>query len=155
MKNSFERRFYNQKWRNYWRKQLEKLKQQPGESVEHYYSKFKRAIRKSDIQLTDEQKRHYFEKGLKKGMLPIVNMHGPNDLDELVELIQKFEEAEDLEDELEPGDEYKYKKRTYKKKKKVIFESDSSEDETPVKKNNKKKEKEIEKDPIEELTKQM
>lgn len=103
--------------------------------------------------LTDEQKLYYFMKGLQKGIMPLISLHNPEDIETLVGLIQKYEGAEDIEEEFEREKKYRRKRNT--KKKKVVFESDSSEDDTYVKKNNKKKEKEPEEDPIEKLTKQM
>ncbi|RHZ58194.1 hypothetical protein Glove_375g36 [Diversispora epigaea] len=108
-----------------------------------------------DMQNSD--KLYHFKKGLRKGMLPLISMHNPEDIATVIELAQYYEEAEDLEEGLEPEeseDEIKPKPKTKRKIKKKKYESESSDEETPVKKEKIKK-KEVEVDPIEELTKKM
>ncbi|RHZ87936.1 hypothetical protein Glove_28g3 [Diversispora epigaea] len=138
-------------------RELEKLKQQPGESVDQYAARFKKLIRKGAPAMQNAEKLYHFKKGLRKGMLPIISMHNPEDIATVIELAQHYEEAEDLEEGLEPEeseDEIKVKPKTKRKIKKKKYESESSDDETPVKKEKIKK-KEVEVDPIEELTKKM
>ncbi|RHZ55366.1 hypothetical protein Glove_416g36 [Diversispora epigaea] len=138
-------------------RELEKLKQQPGESVDQYVARFKKIIRKGAPAMQNAEKLYHFKKGLRKGMLPIISMHNPEDIATVIELAQHYEEAEDLEEGLEPEeseDEIKVKPKTKRKIKKKKYESESSDEEIPVKKEKVKK-KEVEVDPIEELTKKM
>ncbi|RHZ86977.1 hypothetical protein Glove_41g24 [Diversispora epigaea] len=142
---------------NKWTRELEKLKQQPGESVDQYAARFKRIIRKGAPAMQNAEKLYHFKKGLRKGMLPIISMHNPEDIAAVIELAQHYEEAEDLEEGLEPEeseDEIKVKPKTKRKIKKKKYESESSDEEIPVKKEKIKK-KEVEVDPIEELIKKM
>ncbi|RHZ58193.1 hypothetical protein Glove_375g35 [Diversispora epigaea] len=53
-----------------------------------------------DMQNSD--KLYHFKKGLRKGMLPLISMHNPEDIATVIELAQYYEEAEDLEEGLEP-----------------------------------------------------
>jgi hypothetical protein len=156
LKESFKEKFCNQRWKNKWKSQLEKLRQQDEEAVGSYYSRFKKLIKRV-TGLTEEQKMFYFTRGLKGGLLPIVSLHNFDDVADLVELVQKYEAAKDFEEELEPGEEMKYKRRmSKKKKKKVMFEEESSSEEevqTPAKRN--KKKEEIKEDPVDQLTKQL
>ncbi|RHZ55375.1 hypothetical protein Glove_416g22 [Diversispora epigaea] len=133
VKELFMLQFCNRKWMNKWTRELEKLKQQPGESVDQYATKFKRIIRKGAPDMQNPDKLYHFKKGLRKGMLP---------------LIKEGLELEESEDEIKP------KPKTKRKIKKKKYESESSDEETPVKKEKVKK-KEVEVDPIEELTKKM
>ncbi|RHZ82490.1 hypothetical protein Glove_109g339 [Diversispora epigaea] len=138
-------------------RELEKLKQQPGESVDQYAARFKKIIRKKALAMQDVDKLYHFKKGLRKGMLPLISMHNPEDIATVIKLAQYYEEAEDLEEGLEPEeseDEIKPKPKTKRKIKKKKYESESSDEETPIKKKKVKK-KEVEVDPIEELIKKM
>ncbi|RHZ88372.1 hypothetical protein Glove_23g191 [Diversispora epigaea] len=157
VKELFLIQFCNRKWMNKWTRELEKLKQQPGESVDQYAARFKKIIRKGAPNMQNPEKLYHFKKGLRRGILPIISMHNPGDIATVIELAQHYEEAEDLEEGLEPEeseDEIKLKPKTKRKIKKKKYESESSDDETPVKKEKIKK-KEVEVDPIEELTKKM
>ncbi|RHZ87387.1 hypothetical protein Glove_36g5 [Diversispora epigaea] len=157
LKELFLEQFCNRRWMNKWTKELEKLKQQPGESVDQYAARFKKIIRKGAPAMQNAEKLYHFKKGLRKGMLPIISMHNPEDIATVIELAQHYEEAEDLEEGLEPEeseDEIKVKPKTKRKIKKKKYESESSDEEIPVKKEKVKK-KEVEVDPIEELTKKM
>ncbi|RHZ50775.1 hypothetical protein Glove_492g28 [Diversispora epigaea] len=157
VKDQFLEQFCNRRWMNKWTRELEKFKQQPGESVDQYAARFKRIIRKGAPAMQNAEKLYHFKKGLRKGMLPIISMHNPEDIAAVIELAQHYEEAEDLEEGLEPEeseDEIKVKPKTKRKIKKKKYESESSDKEIPVKKEKIKK-KEVEVDPIEELTKKM
>ncbi|RHZ79356.1 hypothetical protein Glove_149g66 [Diversispora epigaea] len=157
IKDLFLVQFCNRRWINKWTRELEKLKQQPGESVDQYATRFKRIIRKGAPDMQNPDKLYHFKKGLRKGMLPLISMHNPEDIATVIKLTQYYEEAEDLEEGLEPEeseDEIKIKLKTKRKIKKKKYESESSDEETPVKKEKAKK-KEIEVDPIEELTKKI
>jgi hypothetical protein len=157
---SFKDKFCGAKWQNKWIKQLSELKQLPGETIDQYNSRYTRLIVRVPAGMPDEQKFFYFKKGLKKGILPLISMHNPDDVKAAVELIREYEDAEDIEEGIEPEDDLEQELKKYKKKvnrktqKKVQYESDSSEDETPVKKN-KKKTKEVKEDPMDEITRKM
>ncbi|RHZ62049.1 hypothetical protein Glove_344g65 [Diversispora epigaea] len=157
VKELFIMQFCNRKWMNKWIRELEKLKQQPGESVDQYITRFKKIIRKGAPVMQDENKFYHFKKGLRKGMLPIISMHNPENIATVIELAQYYKEAEDLEEGLEPEeseDEIKPKPKIKRRIKKKKYENESSDEETPVKKEKVKK-KEVKVDPIEELIKKM
>ncbi|RHZ83733.1 hypothetical protein Glove_88g126 [Diversispora epigaea] len=91
---------------------------------DQYAARFKKIIRKGAPDMQNPDKLYHFKKGLRKGMLPLISMHNPEDIATVIELAQYYEEAEDLEEGLEPEeseDEIKVKpktKRKIKKKKK-------------------------------------
>jgi hypothetical protein len=157
---SFRNKFCGAKWQNKWIKQLAELKQLPGETIDQYHSRYTRLIVRVPAGMPDEQKFFYFKKGLKKGILPLISMHNPEDVRAAVELIREYEDAEDIEEGIEPEDDFEPESKKYKKKatrktqKKVQYKSDSSKDETLIKKN-KKKIKEVKEDPINEITRKM
>ncbi|RHZ63035.1 hypothetical protein Glove_333g13 [Diversispora epigaea] len=53
VKELFMLQFCNRKWMNKWTRELEKLKQQPGESVDQYAARFKKIIRKGAPEAED------------------------------------------------------------------------------------------------------
>ncbi|RHZ55368.1 hypothetical protein Glove_416g34 [Diversispora epigaea] len=77
------------------------FKQELTEPIMSYFSRFKVHIRE-EPELNDQDKMRYFKKGLKKGLRPIVSMHAPETVTEIVEKIQNFEDSKDTEEEREP-----------------------------------------------------
>ena len=74
------------------------LKQGPDKSVDSFYSRFKRLIKRIDAStpLQNAQKLYYFKKGLRPEILPILLTHAPADLATLLGLARTHEQGTDF-----------------------------------------------------------
>ena len=106
VETAFKNAFCTQRWHNKWLRELDSLKQGPEESVDSYYARFKRLVKRVNTQaaqLSDPQKLFYFKKGLRPAILPILLTHDPNDLAALLELARTYEQGTDFATNANPG----------------------------------------------------
>src|SRR6185437_7541510 len=105
VKNGFTTQFCNQRWHNKWIKELEELKQMPDESIDTYYSRYRRIIQRveTSTNLTNDQKLYHFNKGLSPETLPIILLHAPNNVAAALDRARTFEQGKDFTSKAEPA----------------------------------------------------
>ncbi|RHZ79395.1 hypothetical protein Glove_147g60 [Diversispora epigaea] len=133
----FVEKYCNTRWKNKWMRELENNRQRQGETIDVYYARFKRLVKRVEIQV--DQRKRLFIKGLLLHIAPLVTMQTPGTLAAALELAQAYEEGLDMVNKIEP--------RKQKGKKKVVESSDEEEEEEeeerkPKKTTLKKKKKE-------------
>ncbi|RHZ45921.1 hypothetical protein Glove_642g24 [Diversispora epigaea] len=114
-KAGFVEKYCNTRWRNKWMRELENNRQRQGETVDAYYARFRRLVKRVEINVN--QHKQLFIKGLLPHITPLITMQAPGTL----AAAQAYEEGLDMVNEIEP--------RKQKSKKKVIESSDEEEEE--------------------------
>jgi len=153
MKESFLGRFYNRKWKNKILNEIESLKIRKDEPIRSFANVFLRNCNKIG-DMSEERKVELFLRGLNRELASLVLTHEKQTMKDIIELIERHEEAKDITDRIEPR---------RRKRRERYYESESeSESEDEIKRklrkiqskqNQKKKEEKVEqKDEIEELT---
>ncbi|RHZ77812.1 hypothetical protein Glove_172g9 [Diversispora epigaea] len=115
----FVEKYCNTRWRNKWMRELENNRQRQGETVDAYYARFRRLVKRVEINVN--QHKRLFIKGLLPYIAPLITMQAPGTLAAALELAQAYEEGLDMVNEIEP--------RKQKGKKKVVESSDEEEEE--------------------------
>ncbi|RHZ87059.1 hypothetical protein Glove_41g153 [Diversispora epigaea] len=115
----FVEKYCNTRWKNKWLRELENNRQQPGETVDAYYARFKRLVKRVDINVN--QHKRLFIKGLLPHIAPLITMQTPATLAAALEKTQAYEEGLDMVNEVEP--------RKRKGKKKIVESSDEEDEE--------------------------
>ncbi|RHZ53321.1 hypothetical protein Glove_443g6 [Diversispora epigaea] len=118
-RTGFVEKYCNTRWKNKWMRELENNRQRQGETVDAYYTRFRRLVKRVDI--NDNQHKRLFIKGLLPHIAPLITMQAPGTLAAALELAQVYEEGLDMVNEIEP--------RKQKGKKKVVESSDEEEEE--------------------------
>ncbi|RHZ65922.1 hypothetical protein Glove_310g40 [Diversispora epigaea] len=118
-KAGFVEKYCNTRWRNKWMRELENNRQRQGETVDAYYARFRRLVKRVDINAN--QHKRLFIKGLLPHIAPLITMQAPGTLAAALELAQAYEEGLDMVNEIEPHKQ--------KSKKKVVESSDEEEEE--------------------------
>ncbi|RHZ85474.1 hypothetical protein Glove_65g24 [Diversispora epigaea] len=118
-KAGFVEKYCNTRWRNKWLRELENNRQRPGETVDAYYARFKRLVKRVDINVN--QHKRLFIKGLLPHIALLITMQAPATLAATLEKAQAYEEGLDIVNEIEL--------RKQKGKKKVVESSDEEEEE--------------------------
>ncbi|RHZ51621.1 hypothetical protein Glove_476g25 [Diversispora epigaea] len=115
----FVEKYCNTRWRNKWMRELENNRQRQGETVDAYYARFRRLVKRVEINVN--QHKRLFIKGLLPHIAPLITMQAPGTLAAALELAQAYEEGLDMVNEIEP--------RKQKGKKKIVESSDEEEEE--------------------------
>ncbi|RHZ82602.1 hypothetical protein Glove_108g69 [Diversispora epigaea] len=118
-KAGFVEKYCNTRWRNKWMRELENNRQRQEETVDAYYARFRRLVKRVEINVN--QHKRLFIKGLLPHIAPLITMQAPGTLAAALELAQAYEEGLDMVNEIEP--------RKQKGKKKVVESSDEEEEE--------------------------
>jgi hypothetical protein len=134
-KDEFMNKYCNTRWKNKWNRELESNRQQRGETVDAYYGRFKRMLRRVQQvnNVPADQQKRFFIKGLLPHIAPLVTLRTPANLGEALEAAQAYEEGIDMVNEVEP--------RESKRRGKIDYSSDEEEEEKPKKSVKKSKEK--------------
>ena len=159
MEESFWNTFNNRRWKNKALSELNNLRIRRNESIRAYAGQFKKICKRID-NLTEERKAEYFLRGLTPELASLALTHEKETVEDIVSLIEKYEEGRDITNRIEP----KIKKRK-EKRYEIETESESESEEEAKRKikkdytKEKQKKKEEEKtkpeDDIEELIKKM
>src|SRR5581483_43831 len=98
IETAFKVKFCTQRWQNKWLKDLEGRRQGPSESVDSYYTDFKKLIKRADLEenMSDLQKLRHFLKGLRPEVAPLVAMTAPANVGAALQLAQQYENGQDL-----------------------------------------------------------
>ncbi|RHZ84871.1 hypothetical protein Glove_74g314 [Diversispora epigaea] len=115
----FVEKYCNTRWKNKWLRELENNRQRQGETIDAYYTRFKRLVKRVEIHV--DQHKRLFIKGLLPYIASLVTMQAPTTLTAALEKAQAYEEGLDMVNEIEP--------RKQKGKKKVVESSDEEEEE--------------------------
>ncbi|RHZ89827.1 hypothetical protein Glove_9g360 [Diversispora epigaea] len=115
----FVKKYCNTRWKNKWMRELENNHQRQGETIDAYYARFKRLVKRVEINVN--QHKRLFIKGLLPHIAPLITMQTSGTLAAALELAQAYEEGLDMVNEIEP--------RKQKDKKKVVESSDEEEEE--------------------------
>ena len=85
-------------------KESGKRKQGPTESVNSYYSSFKKVLKRTNIEnnISVPQQLHYFIRGLLLHLAPIVSMQSPKTIADALKVALAYESGQDLNNEEEP-----------------------------------------------------
>ncbi|RHZ53015.1 hypothetical protein Glove_452g36 [Diversispora epigaea] len=143
----FVEKYCNTRWKNKWLRELENNRQRQEETIDAYYARFKRLVKRVEIHV--DQHKRLFIKGLLPHIAPLVTMQAPTTLATALEKAQAYEEGLDMVNEIEP--------RKQKGKKKVVESSDEEEEEEEERKlkktvlKKKKKEAKVTFDPAHNL----
>ncbi|RHZ63745.1 hypothetical protein Glove_328g58 [Diversispora epigaea] len=71
----FVKKYCNTRWRNKWLCELENNRQQPGETIDAYYARFKRLVKRVEINVN--QHKQLFIKGLLSHIALLITMQAP------------------------------------------------------------------------------
>jgi hypothetical protein len=98
IEDAFRAKFCTQRWQNKWLKDLEGRRQGPSESVDSYYTDFKKLIKRVDLEenMTNPQKLRHFLRGLKPEVAPLVAMNAPATVAAALLIAQQYENGQDL-----------------------------------------------------------
>ena len=98
LETAFTEQFCTQRWLNKWIKDLEGRRQGPNESVDSYFTDFKKLIKRVDMegQMTDAQKLQHFLRGLRPEIAPIVAMTAPANILAALATAQHYKAGQDL-----------------------------------------------------------
>ncbi|RHZ47549.1 hypothetical protein Glove_578g21 [Diversispora epigaea] len=118
-KAGFVEKYCNTWWKNKWLRELKNNRQRLGETIDAYYARFKRLVKRVDINV--DQHKQLFIKGLLPHIAPLVTMQAPATLAAALEKAQAYEEGLDMVNEIEP--------RKRKGKKKIVESSDEEDEE--------------------------
>ena len=110
IKEFFEK-FCTQRWINKWTKDLEGRKQGPNETIDSYYTTFKKLLVKADIDgtMNDKQKLRYFIRDLGPQIAPIVSMMKPATISDALKYARQYEEGQDIHEDERPPATKNYK----------------------------------------------
>jgi hypothetical protein len=128
-KGRFKNKYCTTRWKNKWMREVENNRQRKEETIDTYYARFKRLIKR--VELPVDHHKRLFIKGLLPHIAPLVSMQSPDNLAAALDLAQAYEEGLDMVNEVEPR----------KQKKKKVYESSDEEEEEKKPKKSKKKEK--------------
>ncbi|CAG8737574.1 749_t:CDS:2, partial [Gigaspora margarita] len=103
--DAFKKRFCTIHWQNQWLRELDNLKQQIGEPVDTYYSKFNRLVKwvKLEIKLQDKQILYYFKKGLCPEIFSVLLLHNSTSLEDMLKYAQIHEQDIDFANNTVPN----------------------------------------------------
>jgi Ty3 transposon capsid-like protein len=98
LETAFKEKFCTQRWQNKWLKDLEGRRQGPSESVDSYYTDFKKLIKRVNLEdnMSDLQKLRHFLRGLRPEVAPLVAMNAPANVNAALILAQQYENGQDL-----------------------------------------------------------
>src|SRR4051794_30029869 len=95
MKESFAERFNNRKWKNKAINELNRLRLRKDEPIRKYAAAFKKACNRIEG-MTPVQQVEYFMRGLTQEMASLVLTHGKENLKDIIDLIERYEEGQDI-----------------------------------------------------------
>ena len=131
---------------------MENNRQQRGETVDTYYGRFKRMLRRVQQvrEVPRDQQKRFFIKGLLPHIAPLVTLRTPANLAEALEAAQAYEEGMDMVNEVEPRASKRIGKIDYSSEDEEVEKEKEKPKKSP-KKNKEKEKKQVTFDPAHNL----